>query len=200
VVGGGDPPHHLTAVPKRRFGPAAGADDRGCDNHAVTGRERQTSALTMVFVGIGAAAVPAVAGLLLLGRYCARELGGGIRAQSGAALAWATAPVALGSASIWIAAGVGMEATYTIATLLVALVVGLALTDQRGCCERAASRGHGRLRPERAAAAVHQLRPLATIDNRWHLDNEERGRIIALCHLPYPPQAPWHDRITRDQL
>ena len=45
------------------------------------------------------------------------------------------------------------------------------------------------------------VRPLAaTIDNPWHIDNEERGRIIALCHLPRPLQALWHDRIARDQL
>jgi hypothetical protein len=188
--------------------------------------ERQTSARTTLLVGIGAAAVPAIVGTLLLGRYgwhrdelyflaashhpalgyvdypplialigravllgfgasldalrattmvislssvvlvafCARELGGGIRAQSGAALAWATAPVALGSASIFhptwldlaaetatlylvlvaatrpmprlwpavgVAAGVGMEAKYTIATLLAALLVGFAVTGQR---------------------------------------------------------------------
>ena len=42
--------------------------------------------------------------------------------------------------------------------------------------------------------------PLATIDNPWHIDNEERGRIIALCHLPRPLQALWHDRIARNQL
>jgi len=30
---------------------------------------------------------------------------------------------------------------------------------------------------------------LATIDNRWHLDNEERGRIIAGCRLRQPLRA-----------
>jgi hypothetical protein len=200
---------------------------RRCDNGPVVSGERQTSARATLLVGIGAAAVPAIVGVLLLGRYgwhrdelyflvashhlalgyvdypplialigrgvlvvfgtsldalrattmvisltsvvlvafCARELGGGIRAQSGAALAWATAPVALGSASIFhptwldvgaetatlylvlvaatrpvprlwpvvgIAAGLGMEAKYTIATLLAALLVGFALTNQRG--------------------------------------------------------------------
>jgi hypothetical protein len=28
--------------------------------------------------------------------------------------------------------------------------------------------------------------PLAHIDNRWHLDNEERGRLIAACTLKHP--------------
>jgi Dolichyl-phosphate-mannose-protein mannosyltransferase len=94
----------------------------------------------------------------------ARELGGGLRAQALAALAWATAPIALGAASIFhptwldlaaqtatlylvlvavtrpmprlwpavgVMAGLGLEAKYTIATLLLALVAGLALTPQR---------------------------------------------------------------------
>jgi hypothetical protein len=95
---------------------------------------------------------------------CAREIGGGLRAQAGAALAWATAPLILGTTSIfhptwldlaaqtatlylvlvaatrpaprvWIAvgivAGLGLEAKYTIAMLLVALVVGFASTRRR---------------------------------------------------------------------
>jgi hypothetical protein len=189
--------------------------------------EHRTSARTTVCVGAAAALLPAVVGVVFLGRYgwdrdelyflaashhlapgyvdfppliamigravtlvfgaslgalrvttmligltsvvlvalCARELGGGIRAQAGAALAWATAPLMLGSGSIFhptwldlaaqtltlylvlvavtrpmprlwpavgLAAGVGLEAKYTIATLLVALAVGLALTTQRG--------------------------------------------------------------------
>jgi len=94
----------------------------------------------------------------------ARELGGGLRAQAVAALAWATAPIALGAASLFhptwldlgaetatlylvlvavtrpmprlwpavgVMAGIGLEAKYTIATLLLALVAGLALTPQR---------------------------------------------------------------------
>ncbi len=94
----------------------------------------------------------------------ARELGGGLRAQALAALAWATAPIALGAASLFhptwldlaaqtatlylvlvavtrpmprlwpavgVMAGIGLEAKYTIATLLLALLAGLALTPQR---------------------------------------------------------------------
>ena len=94
----------------------------------------------------------------------ARELGGSLRAQALAALAWATAPIALGAASLFhptwldlaaqtatlylvlvavsrpmprlwpavgVMAGIGLEAKYTIATLLLALVAGLALTPQR---------------------------------------------------------------------
>ena len=93
-----------------------------------------------------------------------RELGGGLRAQALAALAWATAPIALGAASIFhptwldlgaetatlylvlvavtrpmprlwpavgVMAGLGLEAKYTIGTLLLALMAGLALTPQR---------------------------------------------------------------------
>jgi 4-amino-4-deoxy-L-arabinose transferase-like glycosyltransferase len=95
---------------------------------------------------------------------CARELGGGVRAQAGAAVGWATAPLLLGAASIfhptwldlaaqtatlylvlvaatrpaprmWIAAGVvaglGLEAKYTIAVLLAALLAGFAATSRR---------------------------------------------------------------------
>jgi 4-amino-4-deoxy-L-arabinose transferase-like glycosyltransferase len=95
---------------------------------------------------------------------CARELGGGLRAQAGAAAAWVTAPLLLGAASIfhptwldlaaqtatlylvlvaavrpaprvWIAvglvAGLGLEAKYTIAVMLAALVVGFAATRRR---------------------------------------------------------------------
>jgi len=94
----------------------------------------------------------------------ARELGGGLRAQALAALAWATAPIALGAASIFhptwldlaaetatlylvlvavtrpiprlwpavgVMAGIGLEAKYTIATLLLALLAALAVTPQR---------------------------------------------------------------------
>jgi 4-amino-4-deoxy-L-arabinose transferase-like glycosyltransferase len=94
----------------------------------------------------------------------ARELGGSLRAQAVAALAWATAPIALGAASIFhptwldlgaetatlylvlvavtrpmprlwpavgVMAGIGLEAKYTIVTMLLALVAGLALTPQR---------------------------------------------------------------------
>ena len=93
---------------------------------------------------------------------CARELGGGVRAQGGAALAWATSPFLLGAASIfhptwldlaaqalvlylvllarrrpraWIwagvAAGAGLEAKYTIATLLGAIVLAYAASRDR---------------------------------------------------------------------
>ena len=104
-------------------------------------------ALRLTTMAIALISVPVVA-------LCARELGGGLRAQAGAALVWATAPFALGSASIFhptmldlaaqsvtlwlvlvavirpmprlwplvgVAAGLGLEAKYTIATLLLAL-------------------------------------------------------------------------------
>jgi len=101
---------------------------------------------------------------VLMAALCARELGGGLRAQAGAALVWATAPLALSAASLFhptmldiaaqtttlylvllaatrpmprlwpavgVAAGLGLEAKYTIATLLLALLAGFALTRQR---------------------------------------------------------------------
>jgi 4-amino-4-deoxy-L-arabinose transferase-like glycosyltransferase len=49
-------------------------------------------------------------------------------------------------------------------------------------------------------ALCDRWRPLARIDNRWHLDNEERGRLIAACNLRRPLGALWHARIATDQL
>jgi len=43
-------------------------------------------------------------------------------------------------------------------------------------------------------------RRLATIDNRYHLDNEERGRTIASCHLKRPLGAIWTSDIATDSL
>jgi hypothetical protein len=42
---------------------------RGCDNHPVIPGERQTSVRATLLVGVGAAAVPAIVVVLLLGRY-----------------------------------------------------------------------------------------------------------------------------------
>jgi hypothetical protein len=197
------------------------------DSAPVTSPRVRTPVRQTLMVGVGAALVPAAAGVACLGRYgwdrdelyflaaahhlalgyvdfppliavvgwavvaafgtslealrattmviglssvvvvalCARELGGRLRAQAGAALAWATAPVALGAGSIFhptwldvaaqsvvlylvllaatrplprlwpavgVAAGLGLEAKYTIATLLLALVAGFAITPARG--------------------------------------------------------------------
>jgi dolichyl-phosphate-mannose-protein mannosyltransferase len=41
---------------------------------------------------------------------------------------------------------------------------------------------------------------LATIDNRWHIANEERGRIIAGCRLPRPLGVIWQRSIARNNL
>jgi Dolichyl-phosphate-mannose-protein mannosyltransferase len=41
---------------------------------------------------------------------------------------------------------------------------------------------------------------LATIDNRWHLANEERGRIIAGCRLKQPLGKIWNRDIARSTL
>jgi hypothetical protein len=43
-------------------------------------------------------------------------------------------------------------------------------------------------------------RRLATIENAYKLDNEERGRIIAVCRLPQPLGAIWDSRIASDDL
>jgi hypothetical protein len=41
---------------------------------------------------------------------------------------------------------------------------------------------------------------LATIDNRWHLGNEERGRTITACRLKEPLGAIWKTEIATDRL
>jgi 4-amino-4-deoxy-L-arabinose transferase-like glycosyltransferase len=43
-------------------------------------------------------------------------------------------------------------------------------------------------------------RPLARIDNRWHLNNEERGQLIAACTLKQPLGSDWNRLIASDQL
>ena len=43
-------------------------------------------------------------------------------------------------------------------------------------------------------------RVVARIDNRWHLDNEERGRTIARCSLRAPLGALWSSQIASDRL
>jgi len=43
-------------------------------------------------------------------------------------------------------------------------------------------------------------RVVARIENRWQLDNEERGRSIAVCHLQRPLGSIWDEQITRDEL
>ena len=42
--------------------------------------------------------------------------------------------------------------------------------------------------------------PLARIENRWQLDNEERGRVIAACSLTRPLGSLWKSSIARNQL
>jgi hypothetical protein len=41
---------------------------------------------------------------------------------------------------------------------------------------------------------------LATIDNHWHLDNEERGRTIAVCRLRRPLGELWQREIASTTL
>jgi len=41
---------------------------------------------------------------------------------------------------------------------------------------------------------------LAIVDNRWHIDNEERGRIIAGCRLRAPLGELWQREIARNDL
>lgn len=43
-------------------------------------------------------------------------------------------------------------------------------------------------------------RPLASIDNRWHLNNQERGQLIADCDLSRPLGSIWSSQIARNQL
>jgi hypothetical protein len=50
------------------------------------------------------------------------------------------------------------------------------------------------------ATICSSSRTLATIDNRWHLDNEERGRTIDACVLKKPLDALWKHSIARDDL
>jgi hypothetical protein len=54
--------------------------------------------------------------------------------------------------------------------------------------------------PSNLARLCTSWRPLATIDNRFHLDNEERGRIIAACTLKHPLGAIWNSDIATDSL
>jgi hypothetical protein len=42
--------------------------------------------------------------------------------------------------------------------------------------------------------------PLATIDNRFHINNEERGRLIASCHLNQTLGRLWSSQIARNSL
>jgi hypothetical protein len=50
------------------------------------------------------------------------------------------------------------------------------------------------------AVLCRSWRPLATIDNTWHLDNEERGRIVAACQLKQPLGTIWTTSIATDSL
>jgi hypothetical protein len=54
--------------------------------------------------------------------------------------------------------------------------------------------------PQRLAALCSAWRPLAHIDNRWHLNNQERGELIAACTLRHPLGSDWNRLIATDQL
>jgi 4-amino-4-deoxy-L-arabinose transferase-like glycosyltransferase len=54
--------------------------------------------------------------------------------------------------------------------------------------------------PDRLARLCTTSRVLATIDNRWHLDNEERGRTIVFCRLRRPLGELWQREIASDTL
>jgi hypothetical protein len=54
--------------------------------------------------------------------------------------------------------------------------------------------------PGRLSLLCRSWTQLATIDNRWHLANEERGRIIAGCHLRRPLGTIWRQSIARNNL
>lgn len=54
--------------------------------------------------------------------------------------------------------------------------------------------------PSNLSRLCTSWRVLATIDNRYHLDNEERGRTIAACHLRRPLGTIWESEIATDSL
>ena len=54
--------------------------------------------------------------------------------------------------------------------------------------------------PSDLALLCRSWSTLATIDNRWHLGNEERGRIVAGCRLRRPLGAIWAKEIATDTL
>ncbi len=43
-------------------------------------------------------------------------------------------------------------------------------------------------------------RPITHLENRWHLNNEERGQLIAACTLKHPLASDWNRLIASDQL
>jgi Dolichyl-phosphate-mannose-protein mannosyltransferase len=49
-------------------------------------------------------------------------------------------------------------------------------------------------------ALCRTWRPLARIENRWRLDNEERGQLIAACTLKQPLDSLWKPLIASNQL
>jgi len=49
-------------------------------------------------------------------------------------------------------------------------------------------------------AICRSWRVVARIDNRWRIDNEERGRAIATCVLRQPLGEIWHPWFARDSL
>jgi hypothetical protein len=54
--------------------------------------------------------------------------------------------------------------------------------------------------PAQLRGFCSDVRVLGRIEDRWRLDNEERGRAIAACMLRRPLGALWDDRIARDEL
>ena len=55
-------------------------------------------------------------------------------------------------------------------------------------------------RPQSLDLLCSSWRPLAHIENRWHLDNEERGKPITACALKHPLGSDWNRLIASDQL
>jgi 4-amino-4-deoxy-L-arabinose transferase-like glycosyltransferase len=53
---------------------------------------------------------------------------------------------------------------------------------------------------DRLANLCSTARVLATIDNSWHLDNEERGRTVVFCRLRRPLGELWHADIASTTL
>jgi hypothetical protein len=50
------------------------------------------------------------------------------------------------------------------------------------------------------ARVCSSWRRMTTIENRWRLGNEERGRTIDACTLRAPLERLWHAEIARSEL
>jgi 4-amino-4-deoxy-L-arabinose transferase-like glycosyltransferase len=54
--------------------------------------------------------------------------------------------------------------------------------------------------PQALAVLCTSWKPIARVENRWHLNNDERGRLIAACTLKRPLGSDWNRLIASDRL